>query len=336
MTDKIILPSSNSMNREYTDNLFKEIFQKESSIKELLQFIGVDRKGGKIEIRMVDPVLVGNRQNDLSFLLNGTIYYFLEHQSTGNKNMPLRLLFYVCQALEHYIDGEDLYKKKEIEIPAVKCYTIFTGLCSKASEQLETVQKLSDSYLSKEKQEIDLELRVHCFHMEMTKEEVKRFLEEEIIPERFRTMENIVVQYAIFVNVIRYGIWKQEVSISTQEAKQIVVETCELFLKKGYLTEFLARKEVINMAVEQLSREEILLIEGREEGRAEGREEGRAEGRTEGRAEGRAEEREKMILRMYQRGMNISDIEDIMEMSASEIKKLLNIPKQPKHSTLSR
>ena len=87
------------MNREYTENLFKEIFQKESSIKELLQFIGVDRKGGKIEIRMVDPVLVGNRQNDLSFLLNGTIYYFLEHQSTGNKNMPLRLLFYVCQAL---------------------------------------------------------------------------------------------------------------------------------------------------------------------------------------------------------------------------------------------
>ena len=328
------------MNREYTDNLFKEIFRKESSIKELLQFIGVNKRKEEIEIRIVEPVLVGNRQNDLSFLLNGTFYYFLEHQSTANKNMPLRLLFYVCQAFEHYIEGEDLYKKKEIEIPAIKCYTIFTGICSKATEQLETIQKLSDSYLSKEKQEIDLELRVHCFHMEVTKEEVKRFLEEGTIPERFRTIENVVVQYAMFVNIIRYGIWKQEVSISTQEAKQIVVETCELFLKKGYLTEFLTRKEVVNMAVEQLSREEILLIEGREEGREEGMlegiAEGRLEGREEGRLEGRAEEREKMILRMYQRGMNISDIEDIMEMPASEIKKSLNIPKQPKHSTLSR
>jgi len=61
------------------------------------------------------------------------------------------------------------------------------------------------------------------------------------------------------------------------------------------------------MVVEQFSREEILLIEGREEGKAE--------------------ERERMILWMYQKGMNISDIENIMEMPASEIKKLLNIPK---------
>ncbi len=331
MEDKIVLSSNNRMSREYHDNLFKEIFRKEDSIKELLQFIGVNKKEEKIEIRIVEPVLVGNRQNDLSFLLNGIFYYFLEHQSTGNKNMPIRLLFYVCQALEHYIDGEDLYKKKEIEIPEVKCYTIFTGLCSKAPEQLETIQRLSDLYLSREKQEIDLELRVHCFHMEMTKEEVKQFLEEEKMPDRFRTMKNLVVQYAIFVNVVKYGIWKQSVTIDTQKAKEIVVETCELFLKKGYLTEFLTRKEVINMAVEQLSREEILLIEGREEGRIEGR----AVGREEGRIEGRTEEREKMILRMYQRGMNISDIEDIIEMPVSEIKKLLDISKQTKHSTLS-
>jgi len=51
--------------------------------------------------------------------------------------------------------------------------------------------------------------------------------------------------------------------------------------------------------------------------------------------QGKAEERERMILRMYQKGMNISDIEDIMKMSASEIKKLLNIPKQSDHSVLS-
>ena len=133
------------------------------------------------------------------------------------------------------------------------------------------------------------------------------------------------------MNVVKYGIWKQSVTIDTQKAKEIVVETCELFLKKGYLTKFLTRKEVINMAVEQLSREEILLIEGREEGRIEGR----AVGREEGRIEGRTEEREKMILRMYQRGMNISDIEDIIEMPVSEIKKLLDISKQTKHSTLS-
>lgn len=67
------------------------------------------------------------------------------------------------------------------------------------------------------------------------------------------------------------------------------------------------------MALEQLSREEILLIEGREEGRAEGR------------AEGREEERKKRILRMYQKGMSFSDIEEIMELSELERKKILNI-----------
>lgn len=212
MADKMILSSSNSTNREYADNFFKEIFQRESSIRELLKFIGINEKKDeneeKMEIRILEPVLIGNRQNDLSFLLNGIFYFFLEHQSTWNKNMPLRLLFYICQALEHYINGEDLYKKKEIKIPEIKCYTIFTGLCSEAEkpEKLETKQRISDLYFVKEKRETDLELCVHCFHMEVTRGEVKRFLEEETIPERFGTIENMVVQYAMFVNTIRYGI----------------------------------------------------------------------------------------------------------------------------------
>lgn len=229
MAKKVILSSTNRTNRQLADNFFKEIFGNKSSIRELLEFIGVDCKKKKMEFRLLDPVLIGNRQNDLSFLLEGVFYYFLEHQSTYNPNMPLRLLFYICQALEKYVNGEDLYKQEEIEIPEIKCYTLFTGLSIEEPKQLETVQKLSELYLTKAKQEIDLELCVHCFHMEATREEMKRFVEEDQIPERFGTIENIVVQYAMFVNMIRYETWKRKVSVSTQEAKQIVVETCERF-----------------------------------------------------------------------------------------------------------
>lgn len=61
-----------------------------------------------------------------------------------------------------------------------------------------------------------------------------------------------------------------------------------------------------------------------EKGIEQGIEQGIEKGIKKGIEKGKNEEREKMILRMYQKGLNISDIEDIMEMPASEIKKLLN------------
>ena len=57
----------------------------------------------------------------------------------------------------------------------------------------------------------------------------------------------------------------------------------------------------------------------RNEGRVEGRVEGRAEGRVEGRAEGRTAERHALCCKLHQRGMNISDIADLIQESPSVV-----------------
>ncbi|GGP15147.1 hypothetical protein [Oceanobacillus neutriphilus] len=53
-----------------------------------------------------------------------------------------------------------------------------------------------------------------------------------------------------------------------------------------------------------------------------GKEEGKQEGKQEGIKEGRKKERQQIVLKLIEKGMSISEIEDITEYSQEEIKKL--------------
>lgn len=274
-TKELLAASSNRVNQKFADSFFRKIFEKKEAIEELLCYVGESIKAEEsIQVITQNPVLIGNRKNDLSFLVNQTFYYFFEQQSTENENIPIRLLFYVSFALERYLNGKNLFRKSLLKIPEVKCFVIFTGIAEKQPAQLQMTQRLSDAYLSKkEKKEFDLELCVHGFQMRVTEEEIETFLKENKIPLRFKEIENIVVQYAMFVNTVKYQLKKEEVEINTEKAKELVLKSCELFLERGYLTAYFTNQEVIDMAVEQLSYEEIIRFQEREEGREEGEKE---------------------------------------------------------------
>ena len=80
-----------------------------------------------VEINTLTDVLYKNQINDLSFVLDGQVVVMIEHQSTINENMALRLYMYSARVYEKITKQKSLYKKKRIKIPAPKFIVLYNG-----------------------------------------------------------------------------------------------------------------------------------------------------------------------------------------------------------------
>jgi hypothetical protein len=92
-------------NRNYKDSVFTKLFGHDKKIiLELYNAIFDTNYGddAQIEITTLDDALFMNRINDISFVINGKLVVLIEHQSTINNNMPLRMLIYIARIYEKY------------------------------------------------------------------------------------------------------------------------------------------------------------------------------------------------------------------------------------------
>jgi len=65
--------------------------------------------------------------NDLSFTIDDRVVILMEHQSTINNNVPVRLLMYIARVYEKILDREKLYQKKLVKIPAPEFIVLYNG-----------------------------------------------------------------------------------------------------------------------------------------------------------------------------------------------------------------
>ena len=70
-----------------------------------------------VEDATLDNVLFKERANDLAFVVGGRIVVLIEHQSSINPNMPLRLLIYIARVYEKILDKRVVYQKTLARIP---------------------------------------------------------------------------------------------------------------------------------------------------------------------------------------------------------------------------
>ncbi|MDR2966158.1 MAG: Rpn family recombination-promoting nuclease/putative transposase, partial [Treponema sp.] len=70
-----------------------------------------------IDINTLSNVLYKGKINDLSFFIDNRLIVLIEHQSTVNKNMPIRLLTYVSEIYNKIIGSKNVFQEKLIEIP---------------------------------------------------------------------------------------------------------------------------------------------------------------------------------------------------------------------------
>ena len=80
-------------NREYKDSVFSLYFSDKERLIELINAIeGTNYPTDtEVEINTIEEALYKDRKNDVSFIINGELVVLVEHQSTMNKNMHLRI-----------------------------------------------------------------------------------------------------------------------------------------------------------------------------------------------------------------------------------------------------
>jgi len=79
--------------RKHKDTLFRDLFGEESTALELYNAIEGTNYGPEANVSIVTlkDVLYSQMVNDLSFTVGDRLVVLIEHQSTINENMPLRM-----------------------------------------------------------------------------------------------------------------------------------------------------------------------------------------------------------------------------------------------------
>ena len=237
--------------RKYKDILFRFIFKDKKELLQLYNAInGTSYKNpDDLLITTMEDVIYIGMKNDLSFLIANEINLY-EHQSTVNKNMPLRGLLYLAKMYESYVEtnGLNRYQKKLIPLPFPRFIVFYNG-----EEEIgeELYLKLSDAFEKREE-----EPAVEC---------VAKFINinyghnQELMQKCERLGE-----YSYFVASVRNYLKE---GCNQKEAVTCAVNEC---IEKGILKDVLEkhRAEVVDMFLTTFDRkmyEEALREEGREE-----------------------------------------------------------------------
>jgi len=106
-------------NRKYKSSVFTALFGTPEKALELYNAISGKNypESTKIKIVTLTDVLYMEQLNDISFVIDGKLVVLIEHQSTINENMALRMLIYIAHEYERLTTRRDLYKEQKIKIP---------------------------------------------------------------------------------------------------------------------------------------------------------------------------------------------------------------------------
>ncbi|MCL2444480.1 MAG: Rpn family recombination-promoting nuclease/putative transposase [Treponema sp.] len=154
-------------NRNFKDSVFTTLFSDPALLRELYCALrGVTLPPDvPVSINTLENALFMDIYNDISFKIGGKLVVLIEHQSSINPNMALRILFYVSAVYEAMVDSKTLYSTKPVSIPWPEFYVLYNGQKAFPDEK---IVRLSDLFekpqdlglLEKILPLLDLEVRV--------------------------------------------------------------------------------------------------------------------------------------------------------------------------------
>ena len=248
--------------REYKDSVFRMLFLEPKNALSLYQALSgdtdatvddifIDEKGGTI---------ISKLKHDVAFRVADKYFYLIEHQSTVNPNMPLRMFLDVADILRRYIWSSDeirrkIYGSRLVEVPSIKLYSFYNG----RKHELDKELLLSTAFKSDDS---DIEIKVRLNN-------IKYGVETNEILKKCKPL----AEYGFFVREIETN---RDKGMILEKAIKNAVELC---LEKGILKDFFEkyRGEVALIMNYEYTLEDRLANmkeEGIEEGMAKGMEKG--------------------------------------------------------------
>ena len=243
-------------NKKYKSSVFATLFADKENLLSLYNAITNSELPADtpVEIATLDDVLFTDRSNDIAFVINGRLVILIEHQSSINENMPLRLLIYAARVYEKLIDNDAVYKRSLLKIPKPDFIVLYNGVDPFPDRK---TLRLSSAYMELPEEFCalggSLELEVQVLN-------VNEGRNEDIVKKC-----EALNDYARFIDKVR-EYQKEKLDLETALAK-----AAEYCIKNDIMADFLEShaSEVLNMFTVEWNLEDAMRVskqEGREEG----------------------------------------------------------------------
>ena len=154
-----------SENRKHKDSLFVDYFSKDRDWKEHFLSLYNALHGTNLQVETtslervnLEQVLYKSYYNDIAVLVDGQFILMIEHQSTINPNMPLRLLEYVARIYGNIVDSKAKFSRHLVPLAKPEFIVFYTG-----DQELppESYLYLSDAFPNQtQNADLTLELKV--------------------------------------------------------------------------------------------------------------------------------------------------------------------------------
>lgn len=229
--------------RQVKDRLFRFLFEKNKNA--LLQlYNALNETGYKdvsgMEIVTIESAVYVAMNNDVAYIFAGMLSLY-EHQSTMNKNMPVRFLLYLAEEYQKVIEKAEisLYGSRRIELPVPKCVVFYNGEKDADEDAEESWEMcLSDAFADGTKStdlNADVEVRVHVLNI--------NYGHNQELMEKCP----LLGEYSRFVAVSREYLAK---GVERQEAYEAAIDYC---IEHDILRKFLRenKMEVIGMLLRE-------------------------------------------------------------------------------------
>ena len=278
-------------NREYKSDVFSMLMEDKANALEVYNALNGSAFTDPevVEIVQLEKGVSLSIRNDASYVIDMNFCLY-EHQSTYNRNMPLRSMIYFVNALDDWLkeNGHDLFGRKRIMIPTPHFVVFYNGV-EKRPEYEE--MRLSQSfYHQMEEPEIELVCKAYNINPQNNQELKRKSL--------------VLNGYTYFVEKVRDN---QKKKMNLKEAIDNAIEDC---IHNHVLEEFFSNRKdevrkVTHLDYTWEKREKLI--------RKEEYEDGKSDGKSEGRTEGSRINLISLIIKKIQRGKDILSIADAVE-----------------------
>ena len=287
--------------RTYKDSLFCDIFHRKIYLQDVYRGLsGREIPLKEIRLMTLQGTFFNDEKNDVSFLAGKQQIVLMEHQSTWNENMPLRMFWYIAKLYRKQVPKDAPYRTRRICLPAPCFYVFYNGLDS-APDEWE--MRLSEAF---EGENASMELCVKAYNINE--------LPGSWILERSRALKG----YSVFVAQVRRRTAEGK---SLEEAVRQAIHYC---VGQDYLAEYFHEREMeevfdmVSFKWDPELAKRVQMEEAREIGMERGLEQGMKQGMKQGLEQGVTE----VVLNMLKKKWSLQDISEVSKWPLAKIENL--------------
>jgi len=235
------------INNKFKDSVFTLLFSDPALLRDLYCALGDVNLPPEtpVSINTLEDVLFMDLFNDISFEIGGKLVVLIEHQSTINPNMALRLLMYIARVYEKTIEGKNIYSSKELKIPRPEFFVLYNGTAPYPEEKIIRLSEMFEKTQSlgiPEKNVLELEVKVLNINEGKNRE----------IAERCKKL----AEYSAFIAKVR------EFELELGNRKEAIKKAVKYCQKHDILKEFLElhAAEVLSMLMTEWNWDDALAV----------------------------------------------------------------------------